>query len=132
MRDANSHNLSLEADQLVTSKFIHRVLSLHLPRFEVAPFHLWLAVRDRVFAPSSAQQRAGAKALARVLRLRLSQCCVSAPDCIFACSPEVRREKAGGERAPVYASFGGFKVVLSCFANQQSSSSQSKRCLIQH
>lgn len=64
MRDASSHNLSLEADQLVTRKFIHRVLSLHLPRFEVAPFHLWLAVRDRVFAPSSGQQRP-AKALAR-------------------------------------------------------------------
>lgn len=53
MRDANSHNLSLEADQLVTSKFIQRVLSLHLPYFEVALFHLRVSVRDRVFIPSS-------------------------------------------------------------------------------
>lgn len=42
MRDANSHNLSLEADQLVASKFIPRVLSLHLPDFEVALLHLWV------------------------------------------------------------------------------------------
>lgn len=53
MIDASSHNLSLEADQLVTSKFIQRVLSLHLPFFEVALLHLWFSVRDRVFISPS-------------------------------------------------------------------------------
>lgn len=50
MRDAHSRNLSLEADQLVTGKFIQGVLSLRLPHFEVAPFHLGLSVRDRAHA----------------------------------------------------------------------------------
>lgn len=119
MRDARSHNLSLEADQLVTSKFIQGVLSLRLPRFEVAPFHLGFSVRDRALAsPSAAQRKDRAP--------RLSPSCMCTPDCIFARAREVRRETA-----PVYTSFGGFKVVLSCFANQQSSSSQSKPCLIQ-
>ena len=36
-RDANSHNLSPRADRLVARKFIQRVLSLHLPYFEVSP-----------------------------------------------------------------------------------------------
>ena len=35
-RDANSHNLSPGADRLVARKFIQRMLSLHLPYFEVA------------------------------------------------------------------------------------------------
>lgn len=47
-RDANSHNLSLGADRLVARKFIQRVLSLHLPYFEVALSTLacrtWLCV----------------------------------------------------------------------------------------
>lgn len=131
MRDANSRNLSLEADQLVTSKFIHRVLSLHLPRFEVAPFHLWLAVRDRVFAPSSGQQRPGT----RVSFVGVSSVVCSRQTVFLRVHQRLEERKLGErerERAPVYASFGGFKVVLSCFANQQSSSSQSKRCLIQH
>lgn len=45
----NSHNLSLGADRLVARKFIQRVLSLHLPYFEVALPTLWLVVRDCVF-----------------------------------------------------------------------------------
>lgn len=47
-RDASSHNLSLGADRLVARKFIQRVLSLHLPYFEVALSTLacrtWLCV----------------------------------------------------------------------------------------
>lgn len=119
MRDAHSHNLSLEADQLVTRKFIQGVRSLRLPRFEVAPFHLAFSVRDRALAsPSAAERKDQAP--------RLSGSCMCTSDCIFVCAREVRREEAA-----VYTSFGGFKVVLSCFANQQSSRSQSKPRLIQ-
>lgn len=119
MRDAHSHNLSLEADQLVTSKFIQGVLSLPLPHFEVAPFHLGFSVRDRALAsPSIAESKDQAPRLSR------SRMCT--PHCIFVCAREVRRDTA-----PVYTSFGGFKVVLSCCAKQQSSRSQSKPCLIQ-
>lgn len=99
MRDANSHNLSLEADQLVTSKFIQRVLSLHLPYFEVALFHLWVSVRDRVFIPSSATV---CTRESRDTRVCVSQCCVFTPDCIFVCSQEVGGEKAGEESANLY------------------------------
>lgn len=107
MRDANSHNLSLEADQLVTSKFIQRVLSLHLPYFEVALFHLWVSVRDRVFIPSSAtvckgRARKQTHACVWVYWWCVSQCCVFTPDCVFVCSQEVGGEKAGGESANLY------------------------------
>ncbi len=57
-RDANSHNLSLGADRLVARKFIQRVLSLHLPYFEVALSTLacrtWLCVH---FSPPSSLRR---------------------------------------------------------------------------
>lgn len=48
-RDASSHNLSPGADRLVARKCIQRVLSLHLPYFEVALPTLQLVVRDCVF-----------------------------------------------------------------------------------
>lgn len=101
MRDANSHNLSLEADQLVTSKFIQRVLSLHLPYFEVALFHLWVSVRDRVFIPSSATVCKG-RASVCVLMVCLPVLCVHTRLCFFVCSQEVGGEKAGGESANLY------------------------------
>lgn len=79
MRDAPSHNLSLEADQLVTSKFIQGVLSLRLPHFEVAPFHLGFSVRDRTLAsPSTTERKDRAP--------RLSRSCMCTPDCIFVCA----------------------------------------------
>lgn len=75
MRDANSHNLSLEADQLVTSKCIQRVLSLQLPCFEAALFHLWVSVRDREFISSSTSlQRPGENGETRVCVCVLTVC----------------------------------------------------------
>lgn len=134
MRAANSHNLSLEADQLVTSKFIQRVLSLHLPYFEVAPFHLCFSVRDRVFISSSATVRKDHARKPRrscVLTACVPPSVVCSHQAVFLCVQESLQERKLKKRAPIYTCFGGFKVILSCFAKQQSSSSQSKRCLIQ-
>lgn len=50
---------------------------------------------------------------------------------VFLCVHKRLEERKLEKRVPIYTSFGGFKVILSCFANQQSSGSQSKRCLIQ-
>ena len=85
-RDANSHNLSLGADRLVARKFIQRVLSLHLPYFEVALSTLacrtWLCVHH---PPSS-------HPLKRVWKKEMEHSCVSIPmyvfllsECVFVC-----------------------------------------------
>lgn len=78
-RDANSHNLSLGADWLVARKFIQRVLSLHLPYFEVALSTLacrtWLCVQTPPHLPSP-KETAKKKA-------EMKHSCVSIPMYVF-------------------------------------------------
>lgn len=100
---------------------------------------LWLVVRDSVLISPPKKQR-GSTRVCRYPCMCFHVWCVcscrSVPGLyVFVCVCVFERVEEGGERerccVPIHTRFGGFKVILSCFANHRSISFQSKWCLIQ-
>lgn len=115
-RDASSHNLSLGADRLVARKCIQRVLSLHLPYFEVALPTLQLVVRDCMFISTTTPN-------SRWKETHVSPCDVCSFQCVCICVYLERERESEG--VPIHC-FGEFKVILLCFANWRSTSSSNQ------